>query len=367
MQSYTDSGIKNAQQRAVETLSSKRSNASDNPGADSEIPLARKIKRIAALDFTKGALVLVMVVYHWLNYFVMSDGSVYKYLRFLTPSFTFITGFLISQVYLSKYSASGRNVTTRLTVRGIKLLAIALCLNLAIGAAGLKSLSTRASAGPSGNTTTAYLIGTAPVAFSVLVPIAYLLIFSAGLLSFSQDFRYIYHAACVVFIGWAFFLQLEGISCGYLQLFSIGLLGVSVGYVPIERINRLTEKPLTIFVAYLAYLLAITLYDDIYPLQIVGVCLSLVIIYSIGIRSAETTRIGGIAVQLGQYSLFGYIVQILILQVLRRSLSLFGLGNAVSVFAFVICLACTILSVEALDRARNKSAGLNKVYTAVFS
>jgi peptidoglycan/LPS O-acetylase OafA/YrhL len=367
MQSYTGSGIKQAHQRAVETLSSKGLNASDSPGTDSEILLAKKITRIAALDFTKGALVLVMVLYHWLNYFVMADGSVYKYLRFLTPSFTFITGFLISQVYLSKYRASGRHVPTRLTVRGIKLLAIVLCLNLAISAAGLKSLSTRATAGFSGDMAMAYLVGTAPIAFSVLVPIAYLLIFSAGLVSFSQGFRNIYHVACVVFIGWAFLFQLEGISCGYLQLFSIGLLGVSVGYVPIERINRLMGKPLAIFVAYLAYLLAITLYDDIYPLQIVGVCLSLAIIYWIGIRSAETTRIGNIIVQLGQYSLFGYIVQILILQILRRSLRPFGLGNAASAFAFVICLACTILSVEALDRARNKSAGLNKVYTAVFS
>ena len=44
-----------------------------------------------ALDFTKGALVLIMVLYHWLNYFYGPRGDVYRYLRFLTPSFIFIT------------------------------------------------------------------------------------------------------------------------------------------------------------------------------------------------------------------------------------------------------------------------------------
>src|SRR4051812_8978697 len=61
----------------------------------------QKSKRVPALDFTKGALVLIMVLYHWMNYFIRADGDVYKYLRFLTPSFIFITGFLVSQVYLS--------------------------------------------------------------------------------------------------------------------------------------------------------------------------------------------------------------------------------------------------------------------------
>src|ERR1700726_2047192 len=67
------------------------------------VPNVKKQARISALDFTKGALVLIMVLYHWLNYFVASDGFFYRYLRFLTPSFIFIAGFLISNVYLSRY------------------------------------------------------------------------------------------------------------------------------------------------------------------------------------------------------------------------------------------------------------------------
>src|SRR5579872_443944 len=76
--------------------------------------------RVPALDFTKGALVLIMVLYHWLNYFVGPQGDIYKYLRFLTPSFIFITGFLISNVYLSKYGIADPRIPRRLVQRGLK-------------------------------------------------------------------------------------------------------------------------------------------------------------------------------------------------------------------------------------------------------
>src|SRR6184192_3526731 len=71
------------------------------PNCGKIAPLPRTPGRNSALDFTKGMLVLLMVLYHWLNYFVASEGDFYRYLRFVTPSFIFITGFLISNVYLS--------------------------------------------------------------------------------------------------------------------------------------------------------------------------------------------------------------------------------------------------------------------------
>src|SRR5580658_8456542 len=85
------------------------------------MPKTSKAPRIPALDFTKGALVLIMVLYHWLNYFVGPQGDIYKYLRFLTPSFIFITGFLISNVYLSKYGIADPRLPRRLVQRGLKI------------------------------------------------------------------------------------------------------------------------------------------------------------------------------------------------------------------------------------------------------
>src|ERR1700722_15136433 len=91
---------------------------------------ASKLQRITALDFTKGVLVLVMVLYHWVNYFIGPQWEYYEYLRFLTPSFIFITGFMISNVYLSKYAAADPRLSKRLFSRGLKLMAIFLALNL---------------------------------------------------------------------------------------------------------------------------------------------------------------------------------------------------------------------------------------------
>lgn len=338
----------------------------DRGCTDAEDVVAKKSNRIPALDFTKGTLVLIMVLYHWMNYFVRADGATYKYLRFLTPSFIFIAGFLISQVYLSKYQASGRRVPMRLMTRGFKLLGIVLCLNVALSAMHLNGLKARVGDRSLSDLVAAYLTGTAPVAFSVLVPIAYLLLLSAGLLAASHYYRNVYHVSCGVFVACALLLEWKRIDGGYLQILSIGMLGISIGYFPIDKVNGIVRRSMAIFVLYLAYLFAITSYDDAYLLQVIGVLVSLAVIYSIGLRNAEGNRVGKMAILLGQYSLFAYIAQIMILQILRWCLRPFGTGIAILSAAFVACLACTILGVEILNSTRAKIAGVNRVYMAVF-
>ena len=56
--------------------------------------------RIAALDMTKGVLVVAMVIYHSFNY--SQDYSLgFRFLPFLPPSFILITGFLIARLYFN--------------------------------------------------------------------------------------------------------------------------------------------------------------------------------------------------------------------------------------------------------------------------
>src|SRR5882724_12530804 len=113
--------------------SASKANRVPVPAADiQEVVCSPKSQRIPALDFTKGTLVLLMVLYHWINYFIGQEVTYYyKYLRFLTPSFIFIAGFMISNVYLSKYAAADPRLSKRLFTRGLKLFAIFLSLNLA--------------------------------------------------------------------------------------------------------------------------------------------------------------------------------------------------------------------------------------------
>src|ERR1051325_736043 len=89
------------------------------PGAAEKSPLLNVksgrtgLPRDAAIDFTKGTLVLFMVLYHWLNYFVGPQGHYYNYLRFLTPSFIFISGFMISRIQLSRYGFDAWHLSKR--------------------------------------------------------------------------------------------------------------------------------------------------------------------------------------------------------------------------------------------------------------
>jgi peptidoglycan/LPS O-acetylase OafA/YrhL len=328
------------------------------------IAAAERPSRIPALDFTKGALVLIMVLYHWLNYFVSSDGFGYRYLRFLTPSFIVITGFLVSHIYLSKYSTTDPRLSRRLFLRGLKLVGIFVVLNAAI------HLLLPGTSGISVTDWTRYLLGSTTDgrgAFSVLLPIGYLLMLSAGFVIASRVYKHIFHAACVVMLLSVFIASLYGIKNAYLELLSLGLLGVNIGYIPIERINSIVRHPYALVLVYGCYLWAITLWNELFLLQIVGVCLSLAIIYVLGARNDGPERFRRAVILLGQYSLLGYIAQIVILQVLRRGLQHVSVSGFSAGLALFAGLVLTLISVAAVDHARARAGVVNRLYSAVFA
>jgi len=320
--------------------------------------------RVAALDFTKGALVFIMVLYHWLNYFISVEGTGYRYLRFLTPSFIFITGFFVSYVYLRKYKTGDPRLWKRLLDRGLKLAAVFAALNLLIGLA-LKS------AGPSPlKDWHLYVSGVSAdgkAAFAVLLPISYLLILSAALVQVKRLWSQAFHAACVLSIAAALLLDFHGTSNGHLQLISIGLLGTSIGFLSIDRINSISRHPWLLLLAYGGYLTALTLWTERYPLQIAGVCLSLLVIYTAGCRFERPAAVRQCVDLVGRYSLLGYIVQIAFLQVLARAAHRMGSGYGVAVLCFGIALTLTIASVAMMDRLRARNAVANRLYSAIFA
>ena len=201
-------------------------------------PTPTDFPRDTAIDFTKGALVLFMVLYHWLNYFLGPQGRYYDYLRFLTPSFIFITGFMISQIQLRRYENSGRSLSKRLFVRGLKLLIVFLVLNVLVYATlsrvqvsyslwgkSLRSLSWAAfvagtSRAPDGQKS---------AVFNILVPIAYLLIVSAAVV-LTRKVRYAFYGTLSVLIAAVMFMRFLHLENMFLDLLMIGVLGVVVGF-----------------------------------------------------------------------------------------------------------------------------------------
>jgi len=339
-------------------------------------PATRKYPRVPALDFTKGALVLIMVLYHWLNYFVSTEGTFYRYLRFLTPSFIFITGFLISYVYIANSRTIDAKVPRRLMERGLKILAVFILLNLIrtflvpdsrsdlmpyeLWAAKdliATFITGNVSAGANGKA----------AAFNILVPISYLLLMSAGLVFMCRFYKYTFHAVCVASLSCIFLLGLNGMEYSSLELVTVGLMGVILGYISIEKFSALMDHPYLVMAAYLLYLGAITVMNVSYPLQVIGVCANLMIIYLLGQQGKELGWVRSNILLLGRYSLVGYIAQIAILQALYKGLRPLSLGAAALGISLFAAVALTILTVVILDYARGKITAVDRFYKAVFA
>jgi peptidoglycan/LPS O-acetylase OafA/YrhL len=334
-----------------------------------------KPERNPALDFTKGALVLIMVLYHWVNYFIGPQWEHYQYLRFLTSSFIFITGFLISSVYLSKYAPADPRLSKRLFTRGLKLLAIFLALNAArtfiVPMLGT-GVVVQNPLDPS-NIFRIFVSGKFPVVggklavFTILVPISYLLMLSAVLMIPYRFYKYTFHIACALLLLSIAVLAFTNMKSTYLESVTIGMVGVLAGFVPIKEIDDRVRHVYVLAFAYACYTIAITIWNVPFPLLIVGVTLSLMVIYRIGTSGGESGTIRTRIILLGKYSLFGYISQIAILQILSAGFRLADLHPVALVLSFLAAFILTILSVEILDRARAKAAALDRLYKGVFA
>jgi peptidoglycan/LPS O-acetylase OafA/YrhL len=330
--------------------------------------------RDAALDFTKGALVLFMVLYHWLNYFIGPQGHFYSYLRFLTPSFIFITGFMISRIHLGSYGSGGRRLSKRLTVRGLKLLALVFLLNALVSFASVRfQVQPAILATFLRNIGWAFIVsnptaslGQKSVAFSMLVPIAYLLILSAGLVISAKREKSAFRYALLALIVAVMFSYAYGTVSSYLDLLMIGVFGVVIGFAETRQITAFLSHPYGLIVLYCCYLGAITIWPVTLPLQVASVILTTALLYIAG--SGKTPGAAwGLTVLLGKYSLLGYIAQIAILQGLRRISWFSQHGVGVLLGSLLLGIVLTLVTVEAADFARRKSLLADRLYRLVFA
>lgn len=332
--------------------------------------------RIAAFDFTKGALVLFMVLFHWLNYFYGVYGAIYTYLRFLTPSFIFITGFLISHVHFTKYGTGSVKLSKRLFIRGLKLILLFLGLNLLMSplvhSSFIWTLSSKQMAWV--NLNAIFVIGansggeaSKSASFTILVPIGYLLVLSSVLSLACKSFKYVFHAACILALLGMIVLDIHGMESSNLELITVGMLGVVLGYSSKQRIEQLADHTWMILLTYASYLAVITMWKVSYYIQMGGACLTTLLIYVIGVRTVWMKKIHSEITLLGRYSLFGYIAQIAILQSLSLVLRRFHGGLLLLAGSFVMGFALTFIAVEAMDWGRSRSKAIDNVYRAVFA
>jgi len=325
--------------------------------------------RIEALDMTKGALVVIMVIYHSLNYSSQYYLG-FKYLSFLPPSFIFITGFLLTKVYSVRYDAGEPRINRRLIVRGGKLLALFSLLNVAVYLAGRRDMYGRSLRlgyffrhGYQ-----VYVTGSGRfAAFEVLLPIAYLLLVAPLLLWMNSRRRFLLIPLTVGLLLFCSVADERSDSFVNLSLMSAGVLGMLAGRLPTDRLNILARYRLVTVLAYCVYFPLGVSRGYIYPIQLLGAIVALAMIYGISVRFGRDTWPRRRLIRLGRYSLVSYILQIGILQVLSRLIGRPAPFSTGSAFIFSATLVLMTVLVELLERSRTRSARVEKLYKAVFA
>jgi hypothetical protein len=324
--------------------------------------VARPDIRIHAIDFTKGVLVLLMVLYHALNY--LEYGSVpHDYMAFLPPSFIIIAGFLVVELNAAK-STRGTYRQYRLVVRALKLLLIFSGLNLgarlvwARGGHDVREFFV--------NWRDVYFLANdVHVTFDVLVPIAYTLVVAAATLRADHAKRGLFALLGILFCA---VIAAIGNPSNGLNLVSAGLLGMWLGTFRRRDIDRLAASWGTITAAIAAYIAVAMLAADDYLSQIAKTILVVGMLYAIGRKCNEATSWFQQICLLGKYSLLAYIVQILYLQGVRGLQSAGGVdGVAVLAIVTLAVALSTWATVVALDYARSRNTAVDRLYTVVFA
>ncbi len=351
-------------------LVNTRMSSQSIPAVAVEIPResgkSRPVGRIGALDWTKGALVVCMVAYHAINYSAFRPMG-FKALGFLPPSFILIAGFLVGQVYATKYSLDTWKPYARLLVRGLKLLLVFLVLNVTNCIIlkrdivdGLWEFADRAE--------TIFVSGNNRQGiFEVLLPIAYFLILAPGLLWVRSRTKSAITLFAVAIFLLCIVLEREGKTYENLSLLSAGLIGMACGLVRMESIDKFAVKWLPVLGLYALYRVSSYFFGENYPIQIFGAVTSLVLLYGLALHLDCDSGTGRWMVLLGKYSLAGYLIQIPLIQLLV----LFHGGKPthwMGVFAVaMITMALLFFIVQGLNFMRSRSSIVDSIYKAVFA
>ncbi|WP_414661876.1 hypothetical protein [Horticoccus sp. 23ND18S-11] len=322
-------------------------------------------QRITYIDYTKGVLVVLMVVYHSLNYTTQYELA-FRYLSFLPLSFIFIAGLLISRIYLPRYQSGTKKLTLRLLGRGLRLVALFTVLNIAVQYVRSPNYGSPSGVGAffRGWVDVYFIGGSRLAAFDILLPIAYVIMASPVLLWLIRASQSGFIIGALSFVVGCCFMEVNGHGVANLSSFSVGLLGVALGAL---EFNSLLIPVRLIGAVYLVYYPIGIIWGWIFLVQLFGAVLSLFLLFAISARLDQTSFWSRRMICLGQYSLVGYIVQIGYLQLFSRLLGRPEPWSANFFLIFMSTLIGTVLITGLLALMRSRMAIIDRAYKVVFA
>lgn len=324
--------------------------------------------RDAHLDVVKGFLVLVMVVYHAMNYFEFVDPSVYGYLRFVNGSFVFLSGFAILMLARPQQVAASPAEKWRGTLRGLRLLLLFTALNLLIGLAGMSSYRNAEFA--VGNFVRdayrVYVIGDSnAMAFRILAPIAYTVALSPLFVMAGRWKLPLFAGSLIAAALYPTFADSVAPTVFFLL---IGLVGMTAGALGSQWVRRSAPTPWIPLALALA--VAVALMDRLSGNVLAycaGIAVVLKCIYDASQRAGDDGTVSKLVALLGRYSLLAYISQIGFLHGLRLALRASTLPPGIKLIVACAAAAAFVVALCLLvDHLRTRHARINAAYRFVF-
>ena len=325
-------------------------------------------ERNLILDFVKGVLVIIMVIYHVMNIFTNTGWETYSYIRFVSGSFLFISGYILSVYYEQKIHLNKSSTTRRLVIRGVKLLLVFSLLNMVIQFSGIGNPN-KIHVGIKKfilNGYDIYGIGKPGIAsFQILLPIAYIIILSPLLLLLSK-FRNIMMCFGLTIAFCISFFEIDSINLG---LGSLGIIGLYGGMFVNRWQSTYTLKSRALIFIFLIFCFVLMKYMDRNLISYaLGVALVIKLFYDLGATLNLKSQINYYPILLGQYSLICYIGQIIFLQVffifyIRQK---WELGYE-PIIVMIITILFLVVMCQLLSFLRYRSKIIDNAYRFVFS
>lgn len=308
-----------------------------------------------------------MVFYHTINYFATIGYDGTKYLRFVTGSFIFISGYIVAVFYQHKYLLNRIATSKRLVTRGFKILIIYTSLNLLINLLNIQTFKAIQYDIDSflTNLDDIYLKGNSLyAAFQILVPIAYLLILSPLLLFWGKWKKTIIASTAILLSAHV----LLNISSFNLYGLLIGLFGLSIGLLSIDQNAFSIKSKSLIIVLFCLSIIMMPFFDKNILLYAIGLTIIMKLVFDFSKLLNLDIFLNKLVILLGRYSLLSYLMQIFFLQGMYQLFlkKRFDLGYELLLIIFITNIFLIVLC-SLIDLLRHKFILLNRLYKLVFA
>jgi hypothetical protein len=201
---------------------------------------------------------------------------------------------------------------------------------------------------------------------SILLSIGYVLVVASPLLLLHWIRPWLLPALTAILVGACCFFEWDQNLNYYVEMVTFGIVGMCLGMIPLERLEGFARKWIFILPAYAVYRLCSYFFGELYAIRLMGTVLSLSILFGVALMFSQKGFTYRQFVLLGRYSLFGYIFQLVVLQVLRAVLPTEE-ATASFVIMMLITLVLTWLGTVVVEKLRQTARVFDATYKLVFA